>query len=291
MLLWRETIVGRLFVEVRLDLSRWIQGAKGTADVIVHSDNTLHIIDLKYGKGVKVSAIDNSQLKLYALSAYYSMRDAGFQIDKVMLHIAQPRLDHFQAWEFPLDEIPIFGDQVSTWVNLCLDKQVEYNPSDYACQWCKAKATCPALYEHNTAIISQDFEDLTPPAPDTLTDEQLKKIIDNKPLIEKWLKAVESHIFTKLEHGESFPGYKMVEGRSFRKYNDNAEQILKNMLGSNAYEQKLIGITQAEKLIGKKQFNELGITYKPIGKPTLALESDKRQAISTISDDFKNLND
>lgn len=281
---------GKMWIEQRVDLSRWILGGRGTADVIGLAKEgdkvVLHVIDLKYGKGVKVEARENSQGKLYGGGALEAMRKAGKKIDLVVIHIAQPRLNNWDSWEIDPDELMEWMDYVSNWVELCLDKKVDYNPSERACQWCKAQATCTALYKHNVAIVSKDFE---PIAPQNLTDEQLKLVIDNKALIEKWLKSVEAHVFSKLEHGEQFPGYKMVEGRSIRKWTDNAEEVLAKMLGDDAYEKKLINITAAEKLIGKKHFNELGLTFKPEGKPTLAPESDKRKALPTISDDFENL--
>ena len=276
---------GRMWIEQRIDLNKWIMGGRGTADIVAICSKTLHIIDLKYGKGVQVFAEDNSQLKLYALGALDRFLETGIEVEKVVVHICQPRLYHYQSAELGIEELLAFGEHVSKWIQRCLDKEVDYNPSERACQWCKAQATCSALYQHNLKVISEDFAPI--PAGE-LTDEQLKLVVDNKPLIEKWLKSVEAHVFSRLERGEKFEGYKMVEGRSIRKYTANAAEVLEKILGENAYEKKLINLSEAEKAVGKKQFAELGITVKPAGKPTLVPESDKRKAIS-VSDDFEKL--
>ena len=277
----------KIYVEQRISLSDFYPRGMGTADaIIIDAENdTLHVIDLKYGKGVRVSAVQNKQAMLYGLGALVKASKA-FHITNIVLHIVQPRLDNFDKWEISASDLLAFGDQVKIAADLCLTDDAPYKPEDKACLWCKAKATCPALYEHTVAVVGEDFAPLAPAA---MTDEQLKLVIDNKGLIEKWLKAVESHVFDRLEHGGSFEGYKMVEGRSIRKWANDAEEKLSKMLGDNAYEKKLIGITTAEKLIGKKQLSEMGITVKPAGKPTLVDASDKRQAIS-VADDFEKLN-
>lgn len=274
----------RLYVEQRLDLREWIADGFGTADTLILKKRERHldVIDLKYGMG-KVNAEGNEQLYIYALGALANVRG---QVDTVAVHISQPRLHHYDVHTLSVSELEHFGFKVAKAADLCLTDNAPLNPSEKACQWCKAKATCPALYDHNLKVIGEDFD---PIAPADMTDAQLKLVIDNKGLIEKWLKAVESHIFDRLEHGGTFDGYKMVEGRSMRKYTDEAETVLVKLLGDEAYEKKLIGITDAEKKIGKKHFNELGITSKPAGKPTLVPESDKREAVLSKLDDFDEL--
>lgn len=270
----------RMWVEQRIDLTDFIPGGYGTADVIAIVEDTLHVIDLKYGMN-KVYA-NSEQLWMYGLGAHQRVKG---KVRKIVLHIGQPRLGHFDTHELLPYELEAFGEKVRVAAELCLTDDAPLNPSEKACQWCRAKADCPALYEHNLEIIGREFDPI--PA-QQLTDEQLRLVVDNKGLIEKWLKSVEAVVFERLERGEPFEGWKMVSGRSQRKWADNAEEVLVKMLGDNAYEQKLVGITTAEKMIGKKQFNELGLTVKPAGRPVLAPESDKRKAIS-FSDDFENL--
>ena len=136
-------------------------------------------------------------------------------------------------------------------------------------------------------LIGDDFDTL--PAVNSLSDDQLKNVLDHKQMIESWLKSIESEIFSRIERGDKFPGYKMVEGRSIRKQADDAEEKLSAMYGDEVFEKKLKGITTIEKQLGKKHFAELNLTVKPVGKNTLVPESDSRPAISNIADDFSDV--
>lgn len=272
----------KIFTEKRLDLGEYIPGGFGTADVLIidKKNATLHVIDLKYGMG-KVDAKDNEQLYIYALGAISKIRD---MILSVVVHISQPRLGHYDSHGMWVHELDEFSFTVAKAAALCETDNAPLNPSEKACQWCLARATCTALYQHTTDIVGEDFDMLTPAK--QLTDAQLKAVLDNKGLIEKWLKAIEAEVFSRVERGESFPGYKMVEGRSVRKWTDNAEEVLVKLLGDEAYEKKLANITTVEKKLGKKHLAELGITVKPEGKPTMVPDTDSRQAVGTIVDDF-----
>lgn len=273
-----------LFVEKRLSLQKWVPGGFGTCDAIIldKRKRELHIIDLKYGMN-KVDVENNSQLYMYALGA----ADKVLQhIDTVIVHIVQPRINYYGSEEIPLDKLHAFGVKAKKAAELCFTDNAPLNPSEKACEWCKAKATCPALYAHSLKVVGDDF---TPIAVEKMTDAQLKLVLDNKTLIDKWLKSVESHIMNKLTLGEKFQGYKLVESRSNRKYTSDAQSTLIKLLGENAYQSKLISITDAEKIIGKKQFTALNITHKPPGKPTIVVDTDKRLAITSALDDFNNL--
>lgn len=277
---------GKLWVELRLDLHDYIPGCKGTADIVAYNDGTVDVIDLKYGTGIQVFAEENKQLMLYALGALTALKKAGRKITKLRLHIAQPRLYHFDCWEAPAEMMKAFGDDVRVAVTRCLEPQPEFNPSDKACQWCRAKATCPALYEHNLKVIGDQFDPLPP---EDMTQEQLRLVLDNKKLIEAWLKSLEAYIFREIEAGNEFPGYKMVEGRSQRRWLADAETRLEEMLGDDAFERKLLNITTLEKALGKKHFAELKLTQKPPGKPVLVTEDDKREPIQVQLPDFDKL--
>lgn len=274
--------------EQRVDFSDWVPEGFGTSDAIVLQGDTLHVIDLKYGKGVQVYAENNPQGLLYALGAYsdYAMI---CNIKNIIIHIVQPRLDHIDDWRITLDDLLKWGEWASQRAEMCLDPDAPRIPGDSQCLFCKAKATCPALYEQTKSTILSDFEEIDSPSPETLTDRQLKAAMDAKKLILSWLDAVEQHVKERVET-DGFPGYKLVAGRSLRKWGDDekAEQVLSNLLGENAYTQKLISPTQAEKALGKKRANEVAdLIIKPEGKPTLVPESDKRPSITTSEKDFE----
>jgi hypothetical protein len=274
---------GKLWIEQKIDLTEWIHNGYGTADAVVYESNHLHVLDLKFGVGIKVNAVGNRQLQIYALGAYTAFARHGYDIKAVTVHIVQPRLEHTDAWSIPIDDLLTFGGELYDAAQACLDEAARYNPTEKACQWCRAKATCPALYEHSLKIVGEDFD---PVPADDLTDEQIRLVLDNKPLIEAWLRSVESQVFTRIEHGETFDGWKMVEGRSVRKWRDDAESKLRDLFGEDMFTTKLKNITEIEKSIGKKRFKELELTSKPEGKPVLVKDSDPRPAIGNTVDDF-----
>ena len=164
-----------------------------------------------------------------------------------------------------------------------LQPNEDYGPSESNCRFCKLAPTCPALHQVATDIVSQDFDPL--PA-EALTDDQLAKVVEMKPLIEQWLRAVYKHAVDRTERGNPLPGFKLVHGRSQRKWADDAEDKLAEFLGDKAFDKKLIGITAAEKIVGKAVVDSL--TTKPPGAPTLVPLDDKRPAID-IAGDFEKL--
>jgi len=277
---------GHLAIEQELDLSRWIPEGMGTADALVLDGKTLHVVDFKYGLR-RVEVERNIQLQIYALGALEKL-GGKYPVEKVVMHIHQPRVDGASSWETDVPGLLIFGAQVAESAERCMDDKPDLKPSESACRWCRAAATCPALYQRSLELVGGDFEVL--PDVETLTDQQIRFVLDNKGLLTDWLKRVEDHVFATLNEGGSFEGYKMVEGRSVRKWNDSAADVLQEKLGDAAWEKKLIGIGVAERLLGKKEIAELGITDKPEGKPTLAPESDKRPALGSVADDFETLN-
>lgn len=285
-----QSFKGEQFYEVRLDYSHLVPGGFGTSDAVVIVDNVLHVIDLKMGKGVIVDADNNSQGMLYALGA---IEEYGYlyDFDKVAIHIYQPRVHNFSTWEIDINDLELFGAFVSKRAKEALSDNAPRTPGDKQCQWCKAKATCPALAKHTEQVISADFDDLDGlPLVDTLPDEKLSMILSNKKLIESWLKAVEDHISHALLEGGEFPGYKLVAGRSLRKWanEDEAQTQLIELLDDNAFEKKLLTVAKAEKALGAKRKKEIeNLIIKPEGKPTLAPESDKRPSINNCSDDFE----
>lgn len=282
-----RSINGQHHYEQRVDFSNWVKDGFGTSDAIVLDGKTLHCIDLKYGRGVAVDAEKNSQGLLYGLGAYESFSVFEDDFDTVKIHIYQPRIHNYSDWEISVMDLLAWGDWVKERAQLALSDNAPRLPGEKQCKWCKAKATCKALADYTNELITAEFDDLTPSADaDKLTDEQLANVLAHKSLITEWLNAVEHHALEKLEHGEKVPGFKLVAGRSIRKWSDNAESVLAEKLGDNAYTKKLIGIGDAEKLVGKKQLAELDITIKPDGKPTIVPESDKRKPLENIKEMF-----
>jgi hypothetical protein len=283
-----RSINGEHHYEQRVDFSRWVKDGFGTADAIVLDGKTLHCIDLKYGKGVAVDAENNSQGMLYGLGAYESFSVFEDDFDTIKIHIYQPRIHNFSEWAISLKDLLAWGDWVNERADLALSDNAPRVPGEKQCKWCKAKATCKALADYTNTLITAEFDDLTPSVDaDKLNDDQLANVLAHKSLITEWLNAVEHHALEKLEQGEKVPGFKLVAGRSIRKWSDNAETILTEQLGDQAYNKKLIGIGDAEKLIGKKELEQMAITIKPEGKPTIVPESDKRKPLQNITEMFE----
>lgn len=282
-----RSINGEHHYEQRVDFSNWVKDGFGTADAIVLDGKTLHCIDLKFGRGVAVDAENNSQGMLYGLGAYESFSVFEDDFNTVKIHIYQPRIHNFSEWEISIKDLLAWGEWVKERAQLALSDNAPRVPGEKQCKWCKAKATCKALADYTNTLITAEFDDLTPSVDaDKLNDDQLANVLAHKSLIIEWLNSVEHHALEKLEQGEKVPGFKLVAGRSIRKWSDNAEQILADQLGEKTYSKKLIGIGDAEKLIGKKQLEEMAITIKPEGKPTIVPESDKRKPLSNVSEMF-----
>jgi len=306
-----ETKNSQLYTESKVDFSNIVPEGFGTSDaaIIDYDTGICHIFDLKYGKGVEVTAIKNTQAQLYALGFYNELKCLDV-IKSFKIHIVQPRIYNYSSWEITLDDLVKFGEYASKKANEALSSNAPRIPGEKQCEWCNAKATCPALKKHTEDTILSSFENLNKDeeyefcTDDTkdllvgndndaptqqelypyLNDKQLKLILDNKNLIENFLKSVEEHIYDRLLNGEKFEGYKLVESSSKRKWVDNAEEILKNKLGEDAYEKKLIGITAAGKKLKKDEIEEL--TYKPKGKIKLAPSFDKRKEVIKEIDYF-----
>lgn len=283
---------GEQFYESRVDYSPWVPEGYGTSDAVVIQSDKVHIIDLKYGRGVVVDAENNTQGMLYALGVY---NDYGYLFDNVsefVIHIYQPRVNNFSTWSISLDDLLKWGEWVKLQADLALSKDAERIPGDKQCQWCKAKATCKSLSKFTQEIMMKEFDDLEElESPEQLTKQQLRLVLDNKKLIESWLDAVEKHITTLLFDGKKFEGFKIVEGRSLRRWSneDLAAKTLIDLKGEDlVYKKSLISAAQAEKLVGKKNYHLISdYIVKPSGKPTLAKESDKRPSIFDVEHMFE----
>jgi len=283
---------GQREFEQEVSYEEWVPGGFGTADAIVTVDDTLHVIDLKYGKGVPVDAEKNPQGMLYALGAL-GERGSFQGFEMVVIHIHQPRLEHVSTWEITPDELYEWAEYAKMRAKLCTLPSAERIPGEYQCRWCKAKPTCYALAARTEHALTRQFNEIViskPRSPEKLRDVDLRYVLNNKAMIIDWLNAVEKHVMGKVLSGEGFVGFKIVHGQSNRQWGDDkvAEKKLNEMLGEKAYNKKLLSVAQAEKVIGKENKSDISyLIVKPEGAPTFVQDTDNREAISSItSDDF-----
>ena len=281
-----------LLIEQKIDLSNIIEQGKGTCDAVIVTNGRIIVIDLKYGKGVRVNAHENAQLKLYAYGAY-RVNELNFDLDEtsiVELVIVQPRLDHVSTYELPAADLIEWAEgEVREKAKLAYAGEGDCNPGDW-CKFCRVAGTCRALAEKCTEDVREDFADQAR----TLTDDEIAALLAKRPLINGWLNALEEYTFAKALEGHQWPGYKLVEGRTNRKWADEtkvAETLTAKGFTDIYKPQTLLGIGAIETLVGKKNFPDLlgSLVVKPEGAPTLVEESDKRPALSlNAADDFKN---
>ncbi len=286
-----ETDDSQLYTETKVDFSNLVENGFGTCDatVIDYKTGICHIFDLKYGIGVEVSAIENTQGQLYALGLYNELKCLEV-IKSFVIHIVQPRKYNYSSWKISLKDLVKFGEEVKQKALLALEENPIRIAGAKQCEWCKAKGSCSTLASFVEETISAEFDNLDEIKSNNLSDEKIKSILDNSKLILSFLKEVEDNAFTRIASGKELPGYKIVEGRSNRKWGEDAENILIEKLGKDkAFKSSLITITDAEKLLKKAEVDKL--TIKPKGKLTLVPESDKRQAVTNIIDDFSNINE
>lgn len=271
------------FVEQRVDCSKYVPECYGTCDALIVSDGVLHICDLKYGTGVKVDAVGNDQLRIYALGAL-EMFSCLYDISIVRMSIYQPRLSHSDTWEITVEELLKWADEVL----IPAAKQAWNGEGEFKaglhCQFCKAKAECKKRAEENLALAVYDFTD-----PALLTADEIAEILTKADMLTSWASDIKEFALSQALKGIKFKGWKIVEGRSNRKYTDEtAVAEVVQALGLDPYEHKVLGITAMTSLLGKKKFEETlaGLTYKPAGRPVLVETSDKRKEINTAADDF-----
>jgi len=281
-----------VLLEQKLDFSDWVPGGFGTGDVVIISDGILEIVDLKYGKGVPVSAEDNAQMKLYALGALATF-DTLYDIKTVRMTIVQPRLDSVSSDKITAEMLYWWADtELAHRARLAWDGQGEFQAGEH-CRFCRARYTCRARAEANLELAKMEFK-----KPELLTDEEIGEVLKQADELKAWVSDVFDYALVQArDHGKKFKGWKLVEGRSVRKYADE-EAVAKTLLGAGykeeqIYEKKLWGITAMEKLLGKTKFGELlkGLVVKPAGKPTLVPETDKRPELNSTAAavaDFKN---
>ena len=273
-----------VMIEAKLDFSRWVPEGFGTGDMVIVADGILEVIDLKYGKGVPVSAVENTQMRLYALGAY-DVNEFLYDVKSVRMTIVQPRLDSVSTDEMALEELLDWGEEIKPIAQRAFNGEGNCTPCDY-CNFCKARHTCRALADTCLTAFYKDGGKLN----QLLTDSEVSDILAMKDLITKWIKGVYDFAYEKALSGEKqWPGFKLVEGTSRRTITD--PDAAAQTLLDNGYKEKdifkpreLEGITNLQKVLGKKGVAKYLEAYidKPEGKPTLVPDSDKRPAINTV---------
>ena len=270
----------QVLVEQRLDFTRWVAESFGTADCIIVADGTMTVIDFKYGLGVLVDAEGNSQMKMYALGAL-NLFESLYDIQTVRMIIFQPRRDNVSIAEVTKEKLLGWAEEVLIpAAALAAKGDGEYRAGKH-CQFCRIKATCRKRAEFNLQMAQYDFA-----VPDTLADDEISLILDRADTFIGWVNDVKAYALEQAISGKQYPGFKVVEGRSTRRYtNPNAGAEAVTDAGYDPFEKKLMGVTAMTKLLGTKKFNTLlgSLIEKPQGKPTLVPESDKRPAW-TIND-------
>ena len=273
----------KVLIEQRVDFSRWVEQGFGTADCIIITDGTLRICDYKHGLGVLVDATDNPQMKCYALGAL-ELFDDIYDIDNVSMTIYQPRRQNISTFEISKDALYKWADEVlKPTADLAFAGDGNFLCGEW-CGFCKAKHECRARAESNLTLAQYDFK-----FPPLLEDSEIEYILSRADELVAWASDIKEYALQQAISGKEWAGWKLVEGRSNRKYS-NEEAVIQAVTdaGFDPYEKKLLGITAMQKRLGKSRFDELLTAYieKPQGKPTLVPESDKRPAMNNAKTDF-----
>jgi len=269
-----------ILVEQRVDASEYVDNCFGTADMVIITDKVAHIIDLKLGKGVPVHAEENPQLMIYGLGVLH-MAESLYDIETVRMTIFQPRLYNSSSWDVSPDYLRRWGEEVLRPAGAkAMIGAGEFEAGTW-CRFCRARNQCRARAEHFLEMAKMEFRQ-----PALLSDEEISEIISKADELSRW--ANDIYAFAQdqaINHDKHWPGYKVVEGRTIRKFTSDEEVIeaAKEAGYKDIFKHSLISLTEMERLMGKENFNNIlgRLVYKPKGKLTLVPESDKREAIST----------
>lgn len=272
-------------IEQRLDFSCYVPEGFGTGDCVIIADHTLHIIDFKYGQGVLVEAENNPQMMLYALGALCAY-DALYDVDEVAMTIYQPRRENISTWTISVDALKAWAKEVLTpRARLAFEGKGDYRPGAW-CVFCRAAVKCRARAEEKLALAQYEFAQ-----PPILSDSEIEDILGRLDDLTRWAEEIRAYAQdAAVNHGKQWHGYKVVEGRSIRKYTDEAAVIeAANAAGyHDIFRKTLLPITEMEKFMGRQNFTKIlgGLIAKPAGKPTLVPISDKRPPIPSVQNDL-----
>lgn len=279
-----------VLIEQRLDFSCYVPQGFGTGDCIIISDKRLHITDFKYGMGLLVEAEENPQMKLYSLGAL-EIYDSLYDIKEVSMTIFQPRRENVSTWTISVDELKDWAEnELKPKAQMAINGEGDYIPGEH-CTFCRAAVKCRARADEKLKLAQSEFK-----LPPLLTETEIEEILLILPDLTKWGNEIMAYAAdAAINHGKEWNGFKLVEGRSIRKFKD--EDAVAEVAKANGYKdifrQSLITLTEMQKLMGKKQFEELlgDLIHKPPGKPTLVQTSDKRRAIkvSNVYNEFNEI--
>jgi hypothetical protein len=282
----KESGEALMIVEQRVKYEEYVPKGSGSADCLIIGNGEMVVVDFKYGAGIAVDAEDNPQLKLYALGCLLAF-DRIYDIDNVKMCIVQPRRENISAVTVDKESLYQWAENiVKPAAELAWEGKGNQQSGEH-CRFCKIKAECRERASANMALAAYDFTE-----PALLDNDEIAGILGKLDELTAWASDVKDYALTEALKGVEFYGWKVVEGRSNRKYTDETA-IAKTVKaeGYDPYEHKLIGITAMEKLLSKKRFAELlgGFVEKPKGKPVLVSEDDKRpeMQINSAAQDFE----
>lgn len=262
-----------VLIEQRVDFSRWVESGFGTADALIIADGTLKICDYKHGLGVLVRAEENPQLMCYSLGSL-ELFDKIYDIETVSMTIYQPRRDNISTYEISKDDLYRWADEVlKPTAELAFAGDGNFLCGEW-CGFCKAKTDCRARAEANLELARYEFK-----FPPLLTDEDIEDILAKVDELVSWASDIKEYALQQAISGKEWTGWKLVEGRSNRKYvNDSVVADVVEHAGFDPYERKVLGVTAMQKLLGKSRFDELLSPYieKPQGKPALTVRRIRR---------------
>jgi hypothetical protein len=271
-----------VLIEQRLDFSCYVPDGFGTGDCVIISDDRLHIVDFKYGIGVLVDAENNPQMKLYALGAL-EIYDSLYDIKEVSMTIFQPRRENVSTWTLPIEELKAWAEEeLKPKAAKAYQGEGEYIPGPW-CTFCRASIRCRARADEKLNLAQKEFK-----MPPLLTDSEIEEILMIIPDLTKWAGEITAYATdAAVNHGKEWSGFKVVEGRSVRKYKDEGTVAQKAVESGykDIYRKSLIPLTEMQKLMGKTKFEEIlgSLIIKLPGKPTLVPKSDKRVAINVTN--------
>ena len=276
-----------IFVEQQVSLEEYVEGCFGTSDAIIIGDGHMYVCDYKHGKGVPVHAEENSQLKCYALGAYLAFSPL-YDISEITLVIYQPRINNYSQWSLSPEALLDWAETVLRPAGeMALHGEGDFSSGPW-CRFCKAKAVCRKRTEENLALARYDFA-----RPASLEDDEVNVILERVDALVSWANDVKEYALKRAISGYAWDNWKLVEGRSVRRFTDEKKvaEVVESA-GYDPYQRKLLGITDMQKMLGKKKFNDILGKYisKPEGKPTLVSRADPRPEMNNAFDEFKEEN-